>query len=856
MVGLGLIFSVTVMDQESNSGIVVTTIEKEVKQSYLDYAMSVIVGRALPDVRDGLKPVHRRILYTMHEMRNDWNKPYKKSARVVGDVIGKYHPHGDSSIYDAVVRMAQDFSMRQMLIDGHGNFGSVDGDAAAAMRYTEVRMAKITHEMVADLEKEVVDFCPNYDGSEHMPTVLPTKFPNLLVNGSSGIAVGMATNIPPHNLGEVIDACLLLIEQPDCQDAEVFAKVPGPDFPTAGIINGKSGIIEAYKTGRGKLYIRGRAAIEMKKDKPVIVIDELPYAVNKARLVEKIGQLVRDKKLEGITALRDESNRKGMRVVIECRRNENAEVLLNQLYIQTQLQVVYGINMVSLIDGKPVCMGLRKICEAFIKHRQDVVRRRFEFDIKKARAKAHILEGLAVCIGDLDEVIALIRAARTSQEAKQALLERRWSLEGFPLAEDERAMLRMEQFGDYGSSAEWDGYKLSEAQAQAVLDLRLHKLTGLERDKVVADLRELVASIASMLEILGNYSLFMGVIRDELEDVKTRFATPRRTLILDSHEDLDDLDLIPDDQLVVTLSHMSYMKAQSIDEYRVQGRGGKGKMSAVMKSDDVIARLCIATRHQDLLCFTNLGRVYQLPVRHLPLHGRSAKGRPANNFMPLQDGECIETMLPMGKQTEQMYCVMATQLGMIKKVQLKSFQNVRSSGIIAINMREGDRLIGAALVEQAQDVMLFSDIGKAVRFSIDEVRETGRTSQGVIGIRLKEGHKVIAMVPCQDEQATVLMATEKGYGKRTRVGEFRRSGRGVQGVIAIQSTERNGAVVSVTQVKEEDDFFLITTQGTIIRMSVASVSIIGRNTQGVRLMQISDGSTQEQVASCQVLEVL
>lgn len=833
-----------------NSAIIGTSLEKEVSRSYLDYAMSVIVGRALPDVRDGLKPVHRRILYTMYEMRNDWNKPYKKSARIVGQVMGKYHPHGDSSIYEALVRMAQDFSMREMLADGHGNFGSVDGDAAAAQRYTEVRLAKIAHEMVADIEKNVVDFMPNYDGSEQMPTVLPTKFPNMLVNGSAGIAVGMATNVPPHNLSEVISACLTLVDDPDASLEELMQSVRGPDFPTAGLINGRSGIIEAYKTGRGRIHLRAKTHIEEVKSKPVIIISELPYAVNKARLIEKIGELVRDKKVEGITALRDESNRKGMRVVIECRRGENADVLLNQLFNLTQLQVVYGINMVCLHKGKPVCMGLKSILTAFIDHRQQVVKRRYEFDIQKAKEKAHVLEGLVVCISNLDEVIALIRAAKTPSIAKEQLLARRWSLHDFPLTAEDLAMIFLAERGSYG--AEDHQYQLSEVQAQAVLDLRLHKLTGLEREKVLADLQALVASVRDMLAILGDYARFMGVIRDEFNEIKDKYGNPRRTEIMDNHEDLNDLDLIPNDHLVVTLSTMSYIKAQSIDEYKVQGRGGKGKQAASMKTDDVIGSLCIATRHQDLLCFTNLGRVYKLPVRFLPLLGRNSKGKPINNLLPVQANEFVQTMLPVSECSQGDYCLMATRSGMIKKVALDAFASVRVSGIIALTLKEGDELVGVTRIKPGDEVMLFSNVGKAVRFSTDEVRQTGRTSQGVLGIRLKQGHQVIAMIHCDDEASTLLIATETGYGKRTKIGDFRKSGRGVQGVIAIQCSQRNGNVVAVTKASDQDDFFLITDAGTIIRMEAACVPVIGRNTQGLKLMNLEQGASK--VVSCQVLE--
>lgn len=834
-----------------NSQVITTSLEKEIKKSYLDYAMSVIVGRALPDVRDGLKPVHRRVLYTMHEEGNDWNRPYKKSARIVGMVMSKYHPHGNQAIYDAIVRMAQDFSMRDPLVDGHGNFGSVDGDSAAADRYTEIRLAKISHEIVADLEKETVDFVPNYDNSEKMPVVLPTKIPNLLVNGSSGIAVGMATNIPPHNLGEVIDACVHLIDHPEAQLADILNFVQGPDFPTAAIINGRAGILDAYKTGRGKIYMRAKSEIEVneKINKSTIVFTELPYAVNKARLCEKIGQLVREKKIDGITAIRDESSRKGMRVVIECRRGENPEVVLNQLYALTQLQCVYGINMVCLDRDRPRCMPLIDILQAFLEHRREVVRRRLEFDVAKARKRAHILEGLAVAIGNLDDVIELIKSSKSPQDAKQALLAKRWPMDNLPLPNLERDLLYVaDLYGEYGANDE--GYQLSETQAQAILDLRLHRLTGLERTKIMDEFSDIVEKIREILAILGDYVRFMQLIRDELVDIRERFATPRKTVISDQICDLDDLDLIPDDTVVVTRSQQGYLKSQSIDEYKVQRRGGKGKMASQTKVDDVIASLCVATLHEDLLCFTNLGRVYKLPVRKLPLSGRAAKGRPANNFLPLQDGENILEMLPIRDLSEDRYCVLATQQGVIKRVPLLAFKNVRSSGIIAMTMREEDALIGAVLVDQAQDVMLFSSGGKAIRFSVDDVRETGRTSQGVIGIRLKDGQKVISLIAAE-ENTRLLIVTENGYGKRARTEDFNRIGRGGQGVIAMVTSERNGGVISVVKVDDQQDFLLISHQGTIIRMHADTVSLLGRNTQGVRLIQLTESDA---VVGCQVLD--
>ncbi|MAV28656.1 MAG: DNA gyrase subunit A [Legionellales bacterium] len=830
--------------------IIPTSLESEIKKSYLDYAMSVIVGRALPDVRDGLKPVHRRVLYSMYEEGNDWNKAYKKSARIVGMVMSKYHPHGNLAIYDAIVRLAQDFSMRDPLIDGHGNFGSVDGDSPAAERYTEIRLARISHEIVADLDKDTVNFVANFDNTEMMPLVLPTKIPNLLVNGSSGIAVGMATNIPPHNLGEVLDALILLIDQPDCSLADILGLIHGPDFPTAGIVSGRSGIVDAYKTGRGKIYMRAKADFEHndKLNKSTIIITELPYAVNKAKLCEKIGQLVREKKVDGITAIRDESNRKGMRVVIECRRGESAELILNQLFSLTPLQCVYGINMVCLDRDRPRCMPLMEILTAFIEHRREVVRRRLEFEVSKARKRAHILEGLAVAISNLDDVIQMIRSAGSPAEAKTALLAQRWSMAHFPLADLERDLLYVPNlYGDYGANDQ--GYQLSETQAQAILDLRLHRITGLERTKIIDEFKSIVDKIRELLAILGDYARFMAVIREELVEIKEKFATPRRTVINDEHCDLDDLDLIPDDPVVVTKSNQGYLKAQSVEEYKVQRRGGKGKSAGQTKVDDVIDSLWIATLHQDLLCFTNMGRVYKLPVRRIPLSSRAAKGRPANNYLPLQDGELIQEIMPVRDFSDDRYCVFATQCGLVKKVPLSAFANVRSSGIIAITMKPEDQLIGVVLMALDQDVMLFSSAGKAIRFKASDIRETGRTSQGVIGIRLKPAQKVITLIAVDPSQ-NLLMATENGYGKRTRVDEFSRIGRGGQGVIAINTSERNGTLVTAVQVADDHDFFLITNNGAIIRMAASTVSVLGRNTQGVRLIQLSD----DRVVGCQVLE--
>ena len=828
----------------NNSSIVQTTLEKEIQKSYLDYAMSVIVGRALPDVRDGLKPVHRRVLYAMYELKNDWNKPYKKSARIVGDTMGKYHPHGDGAIYDAIVRMAQDFSMRYLLVDGHGNFGSVDGDSAAASRYTEIRLSKMSHQIMADLEKETVNFIPNYDNNESMPEIMPTKIPNLLINGSSGIAVGMATNIPPHNLREVIDACICLVDNPESTVQDLIQFIQGPDFPTSGIINGKSGVLDAYKTGRGKIYLRAKADFEntdyAKPGKAKIVITELPYMVNKAKLCEKVGQLARDKKIDGITAIRDESSRQGMRVVIEYRRGENPEVILNQLYTQTQLQVVYGINMVCLDKERPKCMDLKSILACFIEHRQDVLRRRFEFDLRKARRRVHVLEGLTVALSNLDEVIEMIRAAKTPAEAKEALLVKLWPLENFPIKDIDKNITFLAEF-DPGYGIVEGGYQLSTTQAQAILDLRLHRLTGLERSKLVDEYKELVAKIIEILSILHDFAKFMGVIRDELIEIRDQFGDDRRTQIIDSFEDLNDLDLIKDEPVVVTKSNQGYLKAQSVEEYKVQARGGRGKSSSTIKDDDVIDTLAIAMRHESLLCFTNLGRVYTLPVHHIPLSSRTAKGKPVNNYLPLLEGEKVQQLLSVRHFSDKAQCVLITKRGVVKKTPLDAFSNVRSSGIIAITMRPEDELVNICVMHDEDDLMLFSDAGKAIRFAVSEVRATGRTSQGVLGMRLPNDHRVISAVPVPPNlSGTILIATENGYGKRTDIDEFRRIGRGGQGVIAISPSERNGKVVGVVLADLEQDVFLVTNMGTIMRLPVNSVSVIGRNTQGVRLIQMSD----------------
>mgnify|MGYP001203344790 CR=1 FL=1 len=837
----------------NNNQIVHTSLESEIQKSYIDYAMSVIVGRALPDVRDGLKPVHRRVLYAMHALHNNWNKPYKKSARVVGDTLGKYHPHGDSAIYDSIVRMAQDFSMRYMLVDGHGNFGSVDGDSAASMRYTEIRLAKISHEMLDDLDKETVDFIPNFDNSESMPSVLPAKIPNLLINGSSGIAVGMATNIPPHNLKEIIGACMHMIDNPHAELSDILGYVKGPDFPTAASIHGRSGILQAYTTGRGKIYLRAKAEFETheKQQKTSIIITELPYTVNKARLCEKIGLLVREKRIEGITAVRDESNRKGMRVVIECRRGENAEVILNQLYSLTQLQTVFGINMVCLDKGRPKCMSLMAILKSFLDHRQDVVRKRLEFEVRKARKRAHIVEGLAVAITNIDPVIELIKKAKSPQEAKEALLAKTWSVTSLPLSDESKSLTAIEELrGTYGLE-ENGQYRLSVVQIQAILDMRLHRLTGLEREKILLEYNDLIAKIRELLDILSDRVKFMALIRSELEEISTSYGDDRRTEIFDDYENLDDLDLIKDEHVVVTKSQQGYLKSQTLDEYRVQRRGGRGKSGASIKQDDVIDTICTATRHQDLLCFTNLGRVYQLPVRYIPISSRTSKGKPANNFLPLQDSERVQMLLSVRDYHDDAMCVFATKKGVVKKVSLKAFSNVRSSGIIAINLVDDDELVGMQILSDADDIMLFSSIGKAIRFKVEDIRCTGRTSQGVIGMRLGDGQSVVALLGVTSAQESVFIATENGYGKRTPLADFRKTGRGGQGVIAIQCTERNGHVVGVCIPDTKQDLMLVTNAGTIIRVESSSVSSIGRNTQGVRLLQMQ---ADVKLVGCQVVD--
>ena len=813
-------------------------IEEELKNSYLDYAMSVIVGRALPDVRDGLKPVHRRVLFAMNELKNDFNKPYKKSARVVGDVIGKYHPHGDTAVYDTIVRMAQPFSLRYMLVDGQGNFGSVDGDSAAAMRYTEVRMSKIAHELLADLDKETVNFVPNYDGTEHIPEVMPTRVPNLLVNGSSGIAVGMATNIPPHNLVEVINGCIALIENPDCSIEELIEHIPGPDFPTAAMISGRKGIEEAYRTGRGKIYMRARAIIETEDNgKETIIINEIPYQVNKARLIEKIADLVKEKRIEGISALRDESDKDGMRIVVEVKRNESAEVLLNHLYTQTQLQTVFGINMVALDNNQPKVFNLKDMLECFILHRREVVTRRTVYELKKARDRAHLLEGLAIALANIDLVIELIKASNSPAEAKLKLTASGWALG------DVAQML--ERAGNDAARPDWlepeygirDGqYYLTEQQAQAILDLRLHKLTGLEHDKILAEYKELLDVIAELLKILGSSERLMEVIREELEAVQAEFGDERRTEITAASHDIDIEDLIEREDVVVTLSREGYVKYQKLSDYEAQRRGGKGKSATKMKNEDFIEKLLVANTHDHILCFSTRGRLYWLKVYQLPLASRNARGRPILNILPLEEGERITAILPIQEFVEGKYVFMATTNGTVKKTELTQYSRPRANGIIAVNLTDGNELIGVDLTDGDSEIMLFSDAGKVVRFHEEQVRPMGRTATGVRGIRLEEEQRVVSLIVPRGEGA-VLTATENGYGKRTGITEYPAKSRATKGVVSIKVSERNGRVVGAVQVNEEDEIMLISDQGTLVRTRAAEVSTVGRNTQGVTLIR-------------------
>jgi len=820
--------------------IVPVNLEDEMRQSYLDYAMSVIVGRALPDVRDGLKPVHRRVLYAMNVLGNDWNKPYKKSARVVGDVIGKYHPHGDTAVYDTIVRMAQPFSLRYMLVDGQGNFGSVDGDAPAAMRYTEVRMAKIAHEMLSDLEKETVDFIENYDGSESEPCVFPSRLPGLLINGSSGIAVGMATNIPPHNINEVVSACVALVDNPDLTIDELMQYIPAPDLPTAGFINGVKGIRDAYHTGRGRLVMRARCTIETNESngKQTILVHEIPYQVNKARLIEKIAELVKDKKIEGITELRDESDKDGMRIVIELRRGEVGEVILNNLYSQTQLQTVFGINMVALVDGQPKLLNLKEILDAFIRHRREVVTRRTIFELRKARERAHVLEGLAIALANIDEVIELIRTAANPAEAKQKLVDSVWvpgSLTDM-LSRTGADATRPENLSVELGLLE-DGYHLSETQAQAILDLRLHRLTGLEQDKIIDEFKVLLDLVQELLEILSNPERLLEVIREELAEVVEKFGDERRSEIIQNRLDLTLEDLITEEDVVVTMSHEGYVKAQPLTEYSIQRRGGRGKAATKMKDEDFIDKLFVANTHDTLLCFSNRGKVYWIKVYELPIASRGSRGKPMVNLLPLEDGERINAVLPVREYDEDHFIFMATSNGTVKKTSLIDFSRPRNGGIIAVDLRGEDTLVDVAITDGTSHIMLFVDSGKSIRFSETDVRAMGRTAGGVRGIKVPEGNKVISMIVAKEE-GYILTATEYGYGKRTSLDQYSLQGRGGQGVISIQTSDRNGAVVGAVQVTDEDEIMLISDGGTLVRTESNGISVTGRNTQGVRLIRL------------------
>ena len=816
-------------------------IEDEVRQSYLDYAMSVIVGRALPDVRDGLKPVHRRILYAMQESSTVWNRPFVKCARVVGDVMGKYHPHGDASIYDALVRMAQDFSMRYMLIDGQGNFGSVDGDNAAAMRYTECRLHRLSSELLTDIDKETVDFQPNYDEKELEPSVLPARIPNLLVNGSAGIAVGMATNVPPHNLSEVLGACIALIDDPDLSFEDLMRIVPGPDFPTAGIINGSAGIVEAYRTGRGRILVRAKAEVEVEANgRETIIVSELPFQVNKARLIEKIAELVKEKKIEGISELRDESDKDGMRVVIEVRKDAMGDVLLNNLYQQTQLQVTFGINMVALVDGQPRTLGLREILEAFIRHRREVVTRRTIFDLRKARDRAHILEGLTVALANIDEMIELIKTSASSDEAKQRMLARRWepglvrsllSASGADVSKPEKL--------DPGVGLGDEGYQVSEAQAEQILEMRLSRLTGLEQEKLTDEYKELLKTIVALIEILEDPARLLAVIREELVALKEEFGDERRTVIQANLDELDMLDLIEPEDVVVTLSHTGYAKRQPASIYRAQKRGGKGRSASALKDEDFVERLWIANTHDTLLTFTSTGRVYWLKVYQMPDAGPNARGKPIVNLLPLQEGEKVQAILPVHEYSEDLFVFFATANGTVKKTPLTEYAYQLQKGKIAIGLADDDALVDVQMTNGESDILLFASNGKTVRFDENTVRSTGRTATGVRGMRLAKGEKVVSLI-VRDGDGDILTATERGYGKRTELAEYPRKGRGTQGVIGIQCSERNGALVGAVQITEEHELMLISNQGTLVRTRAAEVAKVGRNTQGVTLIRLPE----------------
>jgi DNA gyrase subunit A len=820
------------------------SLEDEMRRSYLDYAMSVIVGRALPDVRDGLKPVHRRVLFAMHELSNDYNKPYKKSARIVGDVIGKYHPHGDTAVYDTIVRMAQDFSLRYMLVDGQGNFGSVDGDNAAAMRYTEIRMSKIAHELLADIEKETVDFGPNYDGSEQEPLIMPTRIPNLLINGSSGIAVGMATNIPPHNLNEVLNACFALLKNPEISVDELIEFIPAPDFPTAGIIYGTVGVKEGYRTGRGRVVMRGRTHFEdlEKGGRQSIIIDELPYQVNKKSLIEKIAELVNEKKIEGISDLRDESDKSGMRVVIELKRGEVPEVILNNLYKQTQLQDTFGMNMVALMDGQPRLLNLKQMLEAFLRHRREVVTRRTVFELRKARDRGHVLEGLAVALANVDEMIAIIKAAPTPPEAKKELMARSWNS---PVVEEMLKRAAMEASRPEGLSVDFGmtpkGYKLSDVQAQEILQMRLQRLTGLEQDKIVNEYKEVMDIIADLLDILAKPERVTAIIVEELNEIQKQFGDKRRSEIEQNTQDLSLEDLITPQDVVVTLSHTGYVKSQPLDEYRAQKRGGRGKQAAATKEDDFIDKMFVANTHDYILCFSSRGRVYWLKVYEVPQGSRVSRGKPIVNLFPLEEGEKINAILPVKEFDENHYVFMATAKGTVKKTALTEFANPRKSGIIAINLDDGDYLIGAEVTNGQNDIVLVSNGGKAVWFTEDDVRPMGRATRGVRGMKLAVKQQVLSLLIAENDQQSVLVATENGYGKRTVLSEFRHSGRGTQGVKAIAISERNGLAVAARLVTAEDEIMLITTGGVLIRTRVKEIRDMGRAAQGVTLINLGEG---------------
>ena len=824
------------------------SLEEEMRHSYLDYAMSVIVGRALPDVRDGLKPVHRRVLFAMHELNNDWNRAYKKSARIVGDVIGKYHPHGDTAVYDTIVRMAQNFSLRYMLVDGQGNFGSVDGDNAAAMRYTEVRMARIGHELLIDIDKETVDFGPNYDGSEQEPLILPARIPNLLINGSSGIAVGMATNIPPHNLNEVVDACLLLLRAPETTIEELIQVIPAPDFPTAALIYGVSGVRDGYMTGRGRVVMRARTHIEdlPRNGRQAIVVDELPYQVNKKTLQEKIAELVHEKKIDGIAHIQDESAKSGMRLVIELKKGEVPEVVLNHLYKQTQLQDTFGMNMVALVDGRPRLLNLKEMLQAFLSHRREVITRRTVFELRKARERGHILEGLAVALSNVDEIIALIKAAQTPAEAKRGLMGRTWRselVEGM-LARAAAESSRPDGLGpEFGLSKE--GYLLSDAQAQAILELRLQRLTGLEQDKIVAEYKEVMDQIADLLDILARPERITVIIGEELAAVRAQFGDARRSEIVLSTAEINLEDLIVREDMVVTLSHSGYVKRQPLADYRAQRRGGRGKQAAAIKEDDFVDRLFVANTHDYILCFSNRGRVYWLKVYEAPEGTRNSRGKPIVNLFPLEDKEKISAILPVKEFDEQHFVFMATSMGTVKKTPLTSFANPRKAGIIAVGLDDGDHLIGVAITNGECDVMLFSDAGKAVRFAEDDVRPMGREARGVRGMTLEDEQQVISMLVADSEDYTVLTATENGFGKRTAIAEYTRHGRGTKGMIAIQTSERNGKVVAAVLAalgETQEEIMLISTGGVLIRTRVADIRVMSRSTQGVTLINLDDGT--------------